>query len=125
MLGVQRAGLASGAAVSREVQHSAERIHAVGAVQCDELVTKSVEHGARIAKPAPTDQSFLERRLEEGVAAGLRLHLPDGWRVAARQALPRVRLPGWDPQPGSLDLAALDVGDNLRLAFELKVDDIG
>jgi hypothetical protein len=33
-------------------------------------------------------------------------------------------LPDWHPQPQSIDVSVLDAADELRLAFELKVDDV-
>ena len=66
--------------------------------------------------------SFKEDLLHDALEPALERRFgPD--RVCRRRSRARAVLPDWMPQPQSIDVSVL-TGETLRLAFELKVDDI-
>lgn len=78
----------------------------------------ALEKAAASVRPAPDDNGFQERRLEEALVAALR-DLTHAEVVARRRD--RLSVPGWDPQPGAFDVV---VNADQRVLFEIKIDDI-
>jgi hypothetical protein len=70
---------------------------------------------------AEPSRNFLELRLESALDAALRDLVEDGVKVAARR---QFHLPGWDPQPGGIDLFLLNQERALSHVAELKIDNI-
>jgi hypothetical protein len=66
-------------------------------------------------------ESFREERIERALIAALREHVGPNLSMGARRRFP---IPGWDPQPGAVDLFVLDHAGSLSIVAELKVDDI-
>jgi hypothetical protein len=90
----------------------------------DAFIASVLQRAAERAQPQPTDKSFLEKRLVEAVAASLadgHFH-PDA--VVCDKKLANCELPGWDPQPGTIDVAVVTPTNEPRIVFELKIDDI-
>jgi hypothetical protein len=66
-------------------------------------------------------ESFREERVERALIAALRAHVEPNRCIGARRQFP---IPGWDPQPGGVNLFVLDDAGSLSIVAELKVDDI-
>jgi hypothetical protein len=66
-------------------------------------------------------ESFREERIERALIAALREHVGPDWTIDAERRFP---ISGWDPQPGGVDLFALNHAGSLSIVAELKVDDI-
>jgi hypothetical protein len=90
----------------------------------DAFIAGALARAAERVGPEPTDKSFLERRLVEAVAASL----ADGYfhpdAVVRDKKLAGCLLPGWDPQPGTIDLAVITPQSEPRIVFEMKIDDV-
>jgi hypothetical protein len=86
------------------------------------LVSEALGRAAGHVAPAPTDKGFQERRLEDALVESLGELVPDA-EIVARRGVPALAPKHWNPLPGAFDVVVST--DELRLLFELKVDDIG
>jgi hypothetical protein len=86
------------------------------------LVGEALSVAASRVEPWPGKKDFQERSLEVALSLALRDLDPETEPVPRRKT-PETLVPGWDPQPGAVDLVAKFAGQSLF--FELKVDDIG
>lgn len=90
----------------------------------DAFIAKALAPVAERARPQASDRTFLEKRLAEAVAESL----ADGpFRrnaVVRDKKLANCTLPGWDPQPGTIDVAVVTPDNEPRFVFELKIDDV-
>jgi hypothetical protein len=91
----------------------------------DEVVTIAdvIRSAAHSVGPKPGDKSFLEKRFAAMLGGFLQEQL-DPERVLINRRLPGFEIPGWDPQPGSFDLAIVDDREQPLAVFELKLDDV-
>src|SRR5206468_1809279 len=90
----------------------------------DAFVASALERAAERAQPQPSDKSFLEKRLVEAVAESLADGRFRPELVVRDKKLANCELPGWDPQPGTIDIAVVTAQNEPRLVFELKIDDV-
>jgi hypothetical protein len=90
----------------------------------DAYIARALARAAEWAAPNPGDKSFLERRLAEAVAASLADGFFDPDLVVCDKKLMNSELPGWDPQPGTIDVAVVTRRREPRIVFELKRDDV-
>jgi len=73
------------------------------------------------ARVAPRGAGFLERFLQEALVPPLGFFMP-GCEVTGPRG---VEVPGWDPQPGPVDLLVCPLNEPAStIAAELKVDDV-
>jgi hypothetical protein len=86
----------------------------------DPEVASAVREAALAIVSAP---SFKEELVHDALEPALEKRFGKG-RVHRRRPRDLAVLPDWDPQPQSIDMSVLDAGNELRLAFELKVDDV-
>lgn len=77
---------------------------------------------ATLVAPHPSKATFQERSLEDGVKDALLEVLPAP-EFMARRRIAGLKVRGWDPQPGSVDIVIGSPPD-AALYMELKVDDI-
>ena len=86
-----------------------------------ELMRWATEQSARTIDPHVPKDSFLESKLEGAVmdAVGMRV---DPELLGARRN--EFKIPGWTEHLGAIDLYLRDAHGGLRLAWELKVDDV-
>jgi hypothetical protein len=88
------------------------------------FVARALARAAERTRPEPGDRSFLEKRLAHAVAESL----ADGFYrpelVVRDKKLSGCELPGWSPQPGTIDVAVITPANEPRVVFELKVDDV-
>lgn len=96
----------------------------IPAEEHDALVSSALADAARRVCPEPSDMSFLERRLAGtfATALGERIGRPD--LVCRDKKLVNCELPGWNPQPGTIDVAIVTAAREPRVVFELKIDDV-
>jgi hypothetical protein len=83
----------------------------------------AVRAAAATAAPQPEDGSFLKKRLAIAVGAALEREFAP-LRVTLNKKLADVTLDGWDPQPGSFDVALLGEDDRPLAVAEIKLDDV-
>ena len=89
----------------------------------DGLVARALQQAALRARPEPADKSFLEKRLVVALREALTYFAREEL-ILCDKKLRNCELPGWDPQPGTIDVAIVNTDLEPRIAFELKVDDI-
>jgi hypothetical protein len=90
----------------------------------DTFIATALGRAAERVRPEPGDKSFLERRLAEAVAASLGEGYFRPELVVRDKKLVNSQLPGWDPQPGTIDVAIVTPNNEPRIVFELKIDDV-
>ncbi|HEY7259082.1 MAG TPA: hypothetical protein VH459_08425 [Gaiellales bacterium] len=83
------------------------------------LVADALAAGASTFEPGAAK----ETRLHTAIEPELEFAFPEDTLVSRKGA--RLNLPGWAPQPGQIDVRLLREDGTTRLAFELKVDEIG
>lgn len=90
----------------------------------DFFIAGALKEAAERVRPEDGDKSFLEKRLANAVVDALRngRFRPD--LVVKDKKLVGSTLPGWDPQPGTIDVAVVTPEFEPRIIFELKIDDI-
>lgn len=86
----------------------------------DAEVASAVRESALAIVSAP---SFKEELVHDALEPALEKRFGRG-RVHRTRPRDLTVLPDWDPQPQSIDVSVLNAGNELRLAFELKVDDV-
>jgi len=90
----------------------------------DAFIAAALARAAEQVRPQEGDKSFLEKRLAEAFATSL----ADGYfrpeLVVRDKKLQGSHLPGWDPQPGTIDVAIITPATEPRIVFELNVDDV-
>ena len=89
----------------------------------DSAVGRAIRVAAAVAAPAPSDKSFLEKRLAAALGDALEAELAP-LRVSLNKKLPDFELPNWDPQPGWLDVSVVDESERLLVVAEIKLDDV-
>jgi hypothetical protein len=87
----------------------------------DAIFARAAEVAAATVDPVKPKASFLERKLEDALRAGLEREI-DAARIGARST--RHRVPGWTDRLGGLDLFVEDESGLLMIAAELKIDDV-
>ncbi len=90
----------------------------------DAFVAQALARAAERVRPEPGDKSFLEKRLAAAVAESLADGFFNPDAVVRDRKLANCELPGWDPQPGTIDVAVVTPEREPRIVFELKIDDI-
>src|SRR5438132_7118772 len=90
----------------------------------DAFIATALGHAAERVRPQPSDKSFLEKRLAQAVAASLAEGHFRPELVVRDKKLLGSHLPGWDPQPGTIDVAIVTPDNEPRIVFELKIDDV-
>ena len=87
------------------------------------LAREALRGAAASVAPHDTDKSFQERRLEGALVAELTELIP-GAQIIARKQVAGLVIPGWDPQPGAVDLVVTNTDGGARIVIELKIDDV-
>ena len=71
------------------------------------FVAQALARVAERVRPEPGDKSFLERRLAAAVAESLADGFFNPDAIVRDRKLANCELPGWDPQPGTIDVAVV------------------
>lgn len=90
----------------------------------DAYIARALGLAAEQTHPEPGDKSFLEKRLAEVVVSAFTSSFFRSEAVVRDKKLQSSVLPGWDPQPGTIDVAVITPEREPRIVFELKVDDV-
>lgn len=90
----------------------------------DSYIADALAFAAAQTQQQPGDKSFLEKRLAEAVVSALTSRFFRPNLVVRDKKLKSCILPGWDPQPGTIDVTVITPLREPRIVFELKVDDV-
>lgn len=89
----------------------------------DAIVAQALSRAAASVMPEKVDESFLEKRLAASFAVALADEF-DADRIMLNRKIAGAELPGWDPQPGWIDVVVLNEDGGPSIAVELKLDDV-
>lgn len=81
----------------------------------------ATEQAGRAIDPQVPKPSFLESKLESAIRDAVGAHI-DPKLLGARRS--EFKIPGWTEHLGAIDLYLRDDQGDLRIAWELKVDDV-